>query len=555
VPQINVIAVTGLLILISTVCLGQPVPEGVDENLRDQLRRRIEHATVSQEILVGQETIRASLTLPQFYELRSFRPAWSSEGTPTAPARILSALLSDAASEGLRPDDYHTARLSAILETLDAAASPATPSLLVDLDLLLTDAFLVYASHLLAGRVDPETFDREWVARRRARDIRSVLDSALETGRVQEALDQLRPQATAYRRLRDVLARYRWMADAGGWRPVPGGPALRKDNSGERVGRLSDRLKATGDLDPAREENRESFDDVLEQAVKTFQLRHGLDDDGVVGPSTLAALNVPVEQRIEQIELNLERWRWLPQSLGERHLLVNIPEFMLHVFEGETTVLDMRVVIGREARRTPVFSDAVRYIVLNPFWEIPNSIATRDILPLARKDPGYLERQRIRLLTGWGEGHREVEPASVNWRSVSSARFPYRLRQDPGPQNALGRIKFMFPNKFNVYLHDTNARELFDEPERGFSSGCIRVERPVDLAEYLLKDSKEWTRETILAALETARDRPVYLPSPVPVHILYWTAWTGEDGSVRFRRDLYGRDERLREALRAFAGS
>jgi L,D-transpeptidase YcbB len=292
------------------------------------------------------------------------------------------------------------------------------------------------------------------------------------------------------------------------------------------------------------------FDAPLQAAVIRFQRRHGLETDGAVGPITLAELDRPVAERIRQIERNLERWRWLPHDLGSRYILVDIAGFELRVFEDEHMVMDMQVIVGRDYRQTPVFNDQIRYLVLSPYWNVPASLAVKDILPLARSDPRYLQEHGFKVLAGgWGADARVVDATMVDWENISESNFPYRFRQDPGPYNSLGRVKFMFPNEFDVYLHDTPSVGLFARTSRDISSGCIRLERPLDLAEYLLDGASGWTRERILSGMNSGKERNITLPTPVPVHMIYLTVWTEPDGTAYFRPDVYGRDARLDTAL------
>ena len=271
---------------------------------------------------------------------------------------------------------------------------------------------------------------------------------------------------------------------------------------------------------------------------------------GRVGPATLAALNVSSADRVDQILLNMERWRWLPQDLGTRHIIVNIADFKLQVMENGQPVLNMKIIVGKGYRRTPVFSDKITYLVLNPSWLIPHEIAVKDKLPLVRKDPEYFTKQNIRVFRGWGAESREINSKTVNWSAVTPQTFPYRLRQDPGPENALGRIKFMFPNRFNIYIHDTPYRTLFHKASRTFSSGCIRIEKPLELAAYVLKPDSRWHPDAIRAALEQGEERTIPLPEPIPVHLLYWTVFVDPTGNLQFRPDIYNRDKRLSDALR-----
>jgi len=274
-----------------------------------------------------------------------------------------------------------------------------------------------------------------------------------------------------------------------------------------------------------------------------------LAQDGVVGPATLEALNVPVEERIRQIEVNMERWRWLPQTLGTRYLLVNIANFELGVMEDSRRVMSLRAIVGKPYQRTPAFNAEMTYLVLNPYWNVPSDIARKEMVPLIKKDLEYLRKNSIRVFSGRNSARKEVDPADLDWSSFTSGYFPYFLRQDAGSKNALGSMKFMFPNRFNVYLHDTPDKGLFNRTVRQFSHGCIRIEKALELAEYLLAKDSRWTRETLLESLNVSVDRAIRIPDPIEVYILYWTAWVDEDGTVQFRNDIYGRDKPLAEAL------
>ncbi|PIV81682.1 peptidoglycan-binding protein, partial [bacterium CG17_big_fil_post_rev_8_21_14_2_50_64_8] len=261
------------------------------------------------------------------------------------------------------------------------------------------------------------------------------------------------------------------------------------------------------------------------------------------------ALNISIEDRITQVTVNLERWRWLLQDLGSQYIIVNIADQRLQAFREGRPVLDSAIIVGREQRRTPVFSGKLTYLVFRPFWEVPPTLAVQDKLPELRKNPQRIVDLGFQVFRGWGEGEQEVNPLTVDWNRVSAVSFPYRLRQKPGPQNAMGNVKFMFPNKHNVYLHDTSARELFNRTNRTFSSGCIRVQRPAELAAIVLSDQPQWTREAIQEAMNADRDQTVRLKTPWSVHLEYWTAWVDPDGVVQFRSDVYGRDARVTASL------
>ena len=547
------LAAFGLALVPAVTTFAIPEEDPLWQNaVAERLRQRLEAAGLPARVEVEGEEVLANQMLPSFYENRLFRPVWE-----RGLLGELLLVLRNAESHGLEPHRYHLETLGTLVATRRAGSPAERLERSVDLELLSTDAFLVYFTHLVSGRVNPETFDPEWRALRREVDLEAVLVEAVETGEVRRVLEGLLPRQSGYDELRRALRRYRALASRGPWPTVPEGDKLERGVVHPRVQALAGRLAATGDLAEIPTPDSEAsqalgdpvFDETLEAAVRRFQDRHGLEPDGVVGPKTVAALNVPARDRVRQIELNLERWRWLPRDLGERYLLVDIPAFSLDVVEGDAPVLSMRVVVGRPYRRTPVFSDQVRYLVLNPSWEVPHKLAVEDKLPEIRKDPEYLAKMGMHVYEGWGADQREVDPATVDWSQTTRSGFRYRLRQDPGPLNALGRIKFMFPNKHNVYLHDTPSRELFARAERGFSSGCIRIERPLELAVLLL--GEDWDRAALEKAIATGTERTVPLPHPVPVHLLYWTAAADADGTVRFRSDIYDRDRLLDQALTA----
>jgi murein L,D-transpeptidase YcbB/YkuD len=245
----------------------------------------------------------------------------------------------------------------------------------------------------------------------------------------------------------------------------------------------------------------------------------------------------------------MERWRWLPQNFGKRYILVNTANFELDIIENGQTVASTRAIVGKKKRPTPTLSRKITYMELNPFWNVPHKIAVNDILPHIKKDPNYLKDKSIRSFENWKDGAKEINPESIDWDMVTKKNFVYKLRQDPTNSNALGRVKFIFPNKFSIYLHDTPARKLFNKTKRTFSSGCVRIEKPLKLAAYLLSDNSKWTYEKLTAAVNSKKTRVILLSDPINIHILYWTAWVDKDGIVNFRDDIYGRDRRLNIAI------
>lgn len=492
----------------------------------------------------GSDAAMQIAELRQFYADRAFEPLWIEAAGASARAKALAAALAAADQDGLDPNDYAAPAIAARLDAQDPAA-------LAELEVLMSRAVARYAADQLAGRTVPTEVDSEMRIEPDRPGAGAVLLAVDGAPDLADYLASFAPRTPNYQRLKEALAAYRAVAAAGGWRQVPEGPSLKPGMSDPRVPILRERLIEAGDLSAEiaiPPEAAELYDPALEAAVKRFQWRHGLTQDGVAGKKTVAAMNVPVEARIEQMLLNMERRRWMPDDLGERYVFVNMADFELKVVDGPRTIHDSRVVVGTPYHRTPVFSGMMTYVVLNPYWNITPSIARNEILPKLRKDASYLERNNIVVLSDWSEGAVPVDPDTIDWSQVSSRSFPYKLRQEPGEQNALGRIKFMFPNLYNIYLHDTPSRQLFRETVRSFSHGCIRVEHPVDFGAVLL-EADGWTKEKLDAAIATGAQKVITLRQPIPVHLTYLTAWVNKDGSIHFRDDIYGRDKLLAEAL------
>ncbi|HSA45729.1 MAG TPA: L,D-transpeptidase family protein [Candidatus Competibacteraceae bacterium] len=512
-----------------------PCPESA-LSLRDkiavQLCQQIRTEPPLTRLTVDNDPLRMLDTLIAFYAGRGYQPAWlNTDGKPRPAAEELLKALGEADRDGLRTADYHRAALRKRLTALQQSDAVADARRLTDFDLLFTDTFLTYGSHLLTGQLSPRKVDPDWAIKPRSRDLARVLEEALTQDQVAEALRALAPQAKGYVQLREMLRKYRKVEQEGGW-PIVASSAPGKT--------LRVRLEASGDLSAGDKSQS------VAEAVRRFQKRHGLSETGTVNAATLAALNVPVSERIRQIELNLERWRWMPNDLGSRYILVNIPSYKMQVFEEGKPVIESKVVVGKQERQTPSFTANMAYLVLSPKWYVPRSIAVKDKLPQLKRNSQALARQGIRVYNSAGQ---QINPGSVNWSAVSASNFNYQLRQDAGPRNALGGIKFMFPNPYSIYLHDTPSRELFSRNQRTYSSGCIRISNPVELAEYLLKHDPKWNKDTIKTASTSGKQRVVNLPQKVPVYLLYWTAWVDADGLLHFRDDIYQRDKPMMRAL------
>ena len=491
--------------------------------------------------------------LPAFYVQRQYQPVWLDEQGIRPTALALVSAISSAGEDGLDPSDYHIDAIEEIRAAVAGGKSllyGRTAEQWAEFDILLTDAFLLFCSHLSGGRVNPETLHNDWVISAPTVDMMALLHTVATETQLNRAIDQLRPSQSGYVHLRTHLYRLRQVASSGGWPRIPEGETLRPGDRHERILALRHRLMADGSLLPDDQlEAPERFDENLVATVKRFQLRNGLKADGLVGSQTLAALNISAGQRIRQVELNLERWRWLPDSLGDRYISVNTADFTMRVVENNRTVLEMPVIVGKPARQTPVFSSQMSYMVVNPDWTVPFTIAVEDMLPKALEDPDYFEKQGISVYWGWDEKAPPINPRHVDWRAYGFNNFPFRFLQAPGPTNALGRFKFMFPNKFAVYLHDTPHRAHFDLVKRDFSSGCIRVADAVALAEYLLRDNPGWSSQRLASVLKSGESQTIHINQPIWVHLLYMTAWVDQEGVLQFRRDIYDRDTDLERAL------
>lgn len=532
------------LLVIAGVCIG-PSRFGQRQRRAEKDIAQVIAQLVAADAQRVAEGDSSHAALVNFYRARKLRPAWTEGGVPTERARALVRALRAAAAHGLDPDRYHVAALDSLIRVSGAARDSAVDRSWSagQLDLGLTRAYFGYATDRFAGRFVPERVLPDWVAGRgRTIDLEAHLESALREDRIEESFAALDPPAAEYGKLVAALATYRAIAAAGGWPVVPAGPTLAEGSSGSRVATLRRRLAASGDLDSASLDG-ERYDRTLADAVRRFQTRSGLRADGRVGGPELLALNVPVEDRIARLEINLERWRWSPEDFGERHVLVNLPEFLLQMRQRDTLVQAIPVVIGQDTTRTPVFDDLITYLVFGPTWRVPPSILRNEILPAARRDRHYLEKRFMRVYEGEAKGSVELRGDSIPWRKLDPDSLDLWVRQDPGPENPLGRVKFMLPNPWDVYLHDSPARGAFSQVDRRASHGCVRVQDPIALAKWLLQDrNPPWDSLAIVAAMDSSRDSIVGLKKAFPVHLVYRTAWVDSIGRVHFRHDVYGYD-------------
>ncbi len=448
--------------------------------------------------------------------------------------------LRNAAVDGLDPGSYPSDQLDKLI---DASGHTDARSRAI-IELYFSAAFLEYASDIRVGRLLPHKVDPNFFLKNRAIDPLDALDRLGKAQSLDAFFDAWQPQTPDYAALKQILSEYRAIAATGGWPSVPLGDSLKPGMSDQRVPLLRARLFLTDGAPKQSSGPPEVYDEGLVNAVKWFQKRHGLLDDGIVGRNTVAALNVPAEDRVAEIVVAMERWRWMPEDLGRDHLIVNIAGFELkHVDQGKV-VDQMAVVVGKPYSRTPVFSDRVRYLEFNPYWNVPSDIAIREELPKLKSNPASLAAAGFEAV----RDNKVYQLTDIDWSQYGPGNFPFLLRQRPGPTNALGRVKFMFPNQFNVYLHDTPSRGAFAQTSRAFSHGCVRLSRPLDLATEVLSGTSGWGRSRINSVVDGGDRTIVNLPQPLPIHITYLTAWV-DNGTPNFRNDIYEQDAKLINAL------
>jgi murein L,D-transpeptidase YcbB/YkuD len=535
------VRIASVLCLLPWLCLHAPSAAGTP--VQQVIAADLQSLTNDEPVTVAGERLASRIVLPALYEKHDDAPLWSNA---RAVEQLLTAIRhSD--EEGLVPADYHLAALQALQQRLTTAGDAAPPALAAAFDLLLTDSLVRLGYHLAFGKVDPEALDPDWNMQRPIEYPEAVrrLDEAIHDGSIDTPLESLRPALPIYARLQSALREYRDIAARGGWQNVPAGPSLKPGMQDPRIAALRRRLAASGDLTAAKTIST-VYDATLDAAVRHFQRRHGLTVDGVTGRETLAAMNVSVGRRIDQIRANLERARWVLHDLPAKFVLVDIAGYRVRFYRDGRVIWQTRAVVGRPARMTPVFKSRITAIVTNPSWTVPPTILMQDILPAVKRDPDYLQEKNLRVLDRHGH---VVDPASIDWSRYGDSGFPYTIREDPGPENALGRIKFMFPNKYAVYLHDTPSKELFRRARRSFSSGCIRIEDPYGFAGLLFDDEPHWNRERVIAAVDSGKSLTIALRKPVVVILLYWTVDVDNHGTVFFKSDIYDRDPPVIKAL------
>jgi L,D-transpeptidase YcbB len=489
--------------------------------------------------------------LQKFYEPTGYAPAWVHGSQPIPQATALIEIFKVASKKGLDPEDYDASRWEERIRALQDSSNGAT---VASFDMALTVCAMRYVSDLRIGRINPQHFKFELNAEQKRYDLAQfVRDRIMTAASPQAVLDEVEPPFAGYRRTEQALAHYIELArtDSGEKLPAVTKP-IDPDQPYAGVPRLVSLLRLVGDLpaDSTLPSDTHAYSGPLVDAVKRFQRRHGLDADGRLGATTIKQLNVPLQDRVLQLQLTLERWRWLPAEFSAPPIIVNIPDFRLRALdENNNVVMDMRVVVGKAMRtQTPVFTREMTYVVLRPYWNVPPSILRSEIVPAIQRDRSYIARKNYEVTTQDGKVVTSGEISDEVLTQLQARKLA--VRQKPGPANALGLLKLIFPNEHNVYLHSTPSQTLFSRSRRDFSHGCIRVEKPAELAAWALRNNPDWPLERVQQGMQSGRDDvTVNLVKRVPVFIVYGTALAYDNGEVHFSDDIYGHDVKLAEAL------
>ena len=524
-----------LLVFLSAPSFSQ------EPTVEEILESRI-HGDSIKDVLVNGQVLFSQIEVPQFYTNRNYELAW----TDKKNIKDLLESIESAFDEGLDPEDYHYQEIQNLLSKKKSTS--LTNSEQADLDLLMTDALILYASHLLEGKLEQSQLREKWDVAKNARpeNVDSLLTVTLHNKQVKPALQMMKPAHYMYALLKVHLKRLRNEAEEGGWPLVSEGETLKKDMDDPRILEIREFLMATGDLKETASDQESVFDQELENAVKKFQTRHGLTADGAIGKGTIEQMQVSIEKRIEQIKLNLERLRWIFHHPDEDFLIVNIAGFHVRRFTDRQEVFNSRVIVGKYHHESPVFKGKMQYIVMNPTWTLPYSIATNETLPKLKKDPGYLAAKHMEVMD---RNNNLLDPSTIDWSQYSRGNFPFIIRQKAGPWNALGEVKFIFPNKYSVYLHDTPSRSLFERQDRAFSHGCIRTEDKWGLLMSLMDDPEVWNMEKINEILESGETTKIDLPEPINIYLVYLTAVADKENNLYFFKDVYKRDDAVAKEL------
>jgi murein L,D-transpeptidase YcbB/YkuD len=521
-------------------------------DIQDNIRIRLEQDQPDIPLNVRQQELFAKSEIHQFYTNRQFVQAWSEEGKLTELAYELRFEIMQSKFDGLSPQDYHLDLINVFFTQFEANKKQNKANELDDLadvDLLLSDAFFHLANNLEVGKVDPQKLKGDWnISPKTSKTLyTNLLEEAVAKKQIRQTLETLYPTIAIYKKGREVIRALDEIRkkDTLNWKDVKIAKTIKVGETNGGVPNLRERLEFWKYLEPYTYTDDKEYDSTMFAAVQRFQQRNGLEPDGALGKNTVNALNLSPEKLMDVASVNMERLRWLPDTLrGSEMIVVNIANYQLDYLNNRDTLFSTKTIVGTKYHASPIFSSAMSYIVFSPYWNIPTSIVRNEVMPAMRKNSNYLAQKNMEVVTFSG---KPVDPSSVNWSGKS---IPYMVRQKPGASNSLGLVKFMFPNEYSVYIHDTPARSLFAKEDRALSHGCIRIENPADFASLLLSGDDSWTAEKIDAAMHQSKEQIVTLDRKIPVVLLYLTFWADSKGQGHFRQDVYDRDAEVLEALR-----
>lgn len=516
--------------------------EDINPHVKKLLKDALEKADSTSKVKVGKELLLAPGLVAQIYKKKDYAPIWTNAGELTASGDTLFRIIGNAGDYGLIPEDYKFDMLDSLLaHRQDSVSKKYDAVKLYEADMLLTDAFFVMSVHLGKGRLLPDTAIADWHESKADSNIVELLVQAIDKNIVRAILESMEPQREEYRTLKLALRKLRGeFKNENDWEPLP---AIEKDTA-EFYRLLKPRLIASHDYDSTAEGN----DSVkLATAIKSFQARHALETDGKPGKNTRRLLNMTLLDHIRQIEVNMERWRLEPKEFAERYVWVNIPVYKMKVMEADTLVMESRIVAGDPKTPTPLLESKINYLLIYPYWNVPYSIAWKEMLPKIQRDSSYLRKNRFEVLDRNGI---VIDPHTINWKKYSKNNLPFKFRQREGEDNSLGVMKFNFNNKHGVYMHDTNAKRYFSRDIRALSHGCMRLEKYMDLANYVIRDdSIHYKPDSILHYLEMKERKQINLKKPLKIYVKYYTCEADSEGNVMFYTDIYHKDEQMKAVL------
>lgn len=516
-------------------------PERINEEVSDLLKQQLNDFDTAQTLVIARDSLLATKYIVEFYEKNNFTVTWSDKGKYNKPGDSLFTIIKNAEEYGLDPNEYHYLQIDSLFKTeRDTVTKKYDAVKITKADILMTDAFFTFAVHVSKGRLNPDSLVREWKAAQMNVNLVDLLNDALKQNTIRTVIDTLQPKSKQYHALKKALKEFKNEFKNSDWDSL----ATRQSDSTTFNQRLKERLVAShdytetpGDSDTVRMTN----------AIKNFQYYHHLTEDGKVGKLTFQALQRTKKDYIRQLEMNMERWRMYTYPSDKKFVWVNIPKYEMRVVEEDTIVMESRVIVGEPKHKTPLLKSTIRYFIIYPYWNVPYSIATKEILPILKRDTSYLRRKNFDVLNGYGE---IITYTPINWKKYSKTYFPFRLRQRMGDDNSLGILKFNFENKYGVYLHDTDGRRLFKREMRALSHGCIRLEKFIDFAHFIIRDdSVRYPFDSLKMDLLKEEQKYVYALKPLPIYVNYFSAEVNDEGELFFFLDVYRRDEKMLKAL------